>query len=271
MRTCEFAALWLTALAGFIAPASAAAQTGCWVDLTHSYSEDTVYWPTSGGFEKSTVSEGVTDKGFYYSAYAIATAEHGGTHLDAPIHFHADGQTVEEIPLDRLIGPAVVVDVSDKTLSDRDYQISTADITAWEARHGRIPRDAIVLFHTGFARHWPDAEAYLGTSKRGAGALPLLHFPGIHSDLARFLVQERAIKAVGLDTASLDHGQTDDYPSHQIFAAANVPGFENLTGLERLPATGSQVIALPMKIKGGSGGPLRAVARLAAADCQGGS
>lgn len=242
-------------------------EAGCWVDLTHPYSSDTVYWPTSSGFEKTTVSEGVTDQGFYYSAYAISTAEHGGTHLDAPVHFHQDGQGVDEIPLDRLIGDAAVIDVSKKALADRDYLIGVQDIVDWEAAHDRIPDQSIVMFHTGYAAYWPDAEDYLGTAMRGAEALPLLHFPGIHEEAARFLVQQRSIKAIGLDTASLDYGQTSDYPSHQIFAAANIPGFENLTGLDRLPATGAFVVALPMKIEGGSGGPLRAVARIAPSHC----
>ena len=243
----------------------------CWVDLSHAYSDETIYWPTSGGFEKTAVSEGVTDKGFYYSAYAISTAEHGGTHLDAPVHFHADGISVDEIPLAHLIGDAGVIDVSARALADPDYQIGPEVIEAWEARNGRIPDYSMVLFHTGYSRYWPDVEAYLGTAQRGAEALPLLHFPGIHPDTAKLLVDQRAVKAVGLDTASLDHGQTDDYRSHQIFAAANVPGFENLTGLDRLPPTGAHVTALPMKIEGGSGAPLRAVARLSQQHCKGDS
>lgn len=232
------------------------------IDLTHTYDATTVYWPTASGFELENDFKGITDAGYYYEANTFRTAEHGGTHLDAPTHFAEGGQHVDEIPLDRLIGPAVVIDVSKQVAADRDYQVSVADFKAWEATHGRLADGIIVLLRTGFGKFWPDLKAYLGTESRGKDAVSLLHFPGLHPDAARWLVERRSIHAIGLDTASIDYGQSAGFESHRILLAENIPAFENVAQLNRLPATGFIVIALPMKIKGGSGAPLRIVAVL---------
>lgn len=233
---------------------------GQWIDLTHSYSEETIYWPTSAPFEKNTVFEGQTEGGYYYSAYNIKTAEHGGTHLDAPIHFFEGRQSTEEIPLESLIGNGVVIDVTAAVAKDRDYQITPKDILAWEKIHGALPEGSIVLFRTGMGQHWPNKKQYLGTEKLGPEGVAALSFPGIHPDTARFLVSKRQIKAVGLDTPSLDFGQSKLYETHQILFEKNIPGFENVANLDQLPLKGFRIIALPMKIAGGSGAPLRIVA-----------
>ena len=237
-------------------------EDGTWIDLTHEYSEETVYWPTSSTFQLDTVFVGEAEGGYYYEAYSLTTAEHGGTHLDAPIHFFEGGQTVEEIGIDQLTGKAVVIDVSDQVSQNRDYQIQPSDITEWEREYEPIPSGSIVLFYTGMSVHWPDAEAYLGTANRGEEALSELSFPGIHPDAAQWLVDNRNIRAVGLDTASLDYGQSELYETHQILFEHNIPGFENVANLDQLPATGAYVIALPMKIKEGSGAPLRIIAHI---------
>lgn len=237
-------------------------EDGTWIDLTHEYSEETIYWPTSSTFEMDTIFVGQAEGGYYYEAFAISTAEHGGTHLDAPIHFYEGGKTVDELEIDQLTGYAVMIDVSDAVSENRDYQIQPSDITDWEEQHGQIPDDSIVLFYTGFGAEWPDAEAYLGTANRGEEALAELSFPGIHPDAAQWIVDNRSVKAVGLDTASLDYGQSERYETHQILFEHDIAGFENVANLDQLPATGAYVIALPMKIKDGSGGPLRIVAHL---------
>ncbi|MGP1353923.1 MAG: cyclase family protein [Parasphingopyxis sp.] len=255
-------ALMLGACATAPAPSPASFADDRWIDLTHDLSEDSVFWPTANPFRHDTVFEGETEGGWYYSAYNIVTSEHGGTHLDAPIHFFEGAQTTDEIPLENLIGPAAVVDVSESALANRDYQFTVQDVLDWEAVHGRLPDGAILLFHTGYARFWPDAEAYMGTAERGEAAVSQLHFPGLSPELAQFLVDEREIRAVGLDTPSLDYGQTQDFMVHRILFADNIPGFENVAGLDQLPPLGATVIALPMKIRGGSGGPLRIVAHL---------
>jgi len=232
------------------------------VDLTYAFDSETIFWPTEEGFVLEKGNEGVVEEGYYYAAHRFRTAEHGGTHIDAPIHFHADRPTVDEIPLDRLVGPAVLVDVSDRCAKDPDHRVSVADFEAWENQHGLIPTASIVLIRTGFGRFWPDRKAYLGTDERGASAVEKLHFPGLHPDAARWLIAERKIRAVGLDTASIDHGPSKQFETHRTLFEASVPAFENLAGLDELPPTGFTVVALPIKIRGGSGGPLRAIAIL---------
>ncbi|HRG92561.1 MAG TPA: cyclase family protein, partial [Chitinophagaceae bacterium] len=126
--------------------------------------------------------------------------------------------------------------------------------------NGQIPNDIILIFKTGFGRYYPDAQKYLGTDERGADAVAKLHFPGIHPDAARWLVANRKIKAVGLDAASVDYGQSVQFETHRILYEKNIYGLENIANLDSLPVKGAYLMALPMKIKGGSGGPLRIAA-----------
>ena len=206
------------------------------------------------------VHKGKTESGFWYEANNFSGAEHGGTHIDAPAHFAKGRWRVDEIPLSRLIAPGVMVDVSHKAEGHPDYLIYEQDFLEWEKIHGKIPEGVIVLVRTGWERFWPDKRKYLGSDKPGDTAH--LHFPGFGADAARFLSQKRKVAAVGLDTASLDFGQSTTFPAHQIFGEANVSGLENLQSLAELPAKGFRIIALPMKIGGGSGAPLRIVAEI---------
>lgn len=233
-------------------------SAGEWVDLSYAFSDETLYWPTADGFELEELAYGETEAGYFYSAYRFSTAEHGGTHLDAPGHFARGGLTADEIPLSRLIAPVVVVDVSAK--ADADYLVTVADLEAFEAEHGRITDGSILLIRTGWGQRWPDRAAYLGTDMTGPEAVPLLHFPGIHPDAARWIVENRAVAAIGIDTASIDFGQSTGFETHLVVYGADIPGFENVANLESMPPTGAFVVALPMKIAGGSGGPLRIVA-----------
>jgi kynurenine formamidase len=230
------------------------------VDLTHTFDEDTIYWPTAEGFQLHIDSKGRTDGGYYYEANSFCTAEHGGTHIDAPIHFAEGRRTMDEIPLEQLIGPGVVVDVSSACEQDRDHLVTAEELRSWEREHGRIPDGAIILLRTGFGRFWPDRMRYMGTDRRGAEAVPLLHFPGLHPHAARWLVTERSIGAIGLDTPSIDHGPSKAFEAHQVLFEANVPALENVANLASLPPHGFEIIALPMKIRGGSGGPVRIIA-----------
>lgn len=234
--------------------------SGRWVDLSYPFDDNTVYWPTAESFKLDTVAEGVTEKGYYYSAYSFCAAEHGGTHMDAPVHFAEGKNAVEQIPLEQLIGPAIVVDVSVEAMENRDYLIQISDFEAWEAEYGQIPDGAIVLVNTGSGQFWPNRKKYMGTDKRGDAGVAELHFPGLHPDAARWLAEERSIKAFGLDTPSIDYGQSTNFESHQVLGAANIPGLENIANLSQLPAVGSWVVGLPMLIRHGSGAPLRVVA-----------
>ena len=235
---------------------------GQWVDLSYDLSAETIYWPTAEPFKLDTVAAGMTEKGYYYSAYQFCAAEHGGTHIDAPIHFAEGRKTVDQLPLTQLIAPAVKIDVSQKAAADRDYQIRVEDFIAWETRNGKIPDGSIVLLQTGYGQHWPDRVKYLGTALRGPEGVAQLHFPGLHPEAASWLVNNRKINAVGLDTASIDYGQSQNFESHVTLMGHNIPAFENVANLDKVPAIGAQVMALPIKIKGGSGGPLRIVAFL---------
>ena len=232
-----------------------------WIDLGHDFSEKTIYWPNNPtGFKLDTQFNGITPGGFYYSSNSFSSPEHGGTHLDAPVHFAKGKWSVDEIPAEQLIGETVVIDVTEKTKSNPDYQIILADIEQWEKQYDKIPNNAILLFRTGWSRYYSNTEKYLGTSEKGPEAVKKLHFPSIHPELAEWLIKNRKIKAVGIDCASVDYGQSADFKTHQLLYAQNIPGFENLTKLEQLPAKGSFIVALPMKIKGGTGAPLRIIA-----------
>jgi kynurenine formamidase len=233
------------------------------IDLTHVFSDETIYWVTAKEFELEVVAAGDTDKGYYYAANNITCAEHGGTHVDAPIHFSKTGQTVDEIPLDQLIGPAIKIDISAKALGNRDYLVSVEDFVAWEESQGmQIPDGSIVLLETGFSKFYPDKLKYLGTDERGPEAVAKLHFPGLAPAAAKWLVTNRKIHAIGIDTPSIDYGQSQYFESHVTLLEKNIPAFENLANLDQLPALGFEIIALPMKIKGGSGAPLRIIALL---------
>jgi kynurenine formamidase len=236
-------------------------KEGKWIDLTYAFSEQTLYWPNNPtGFELKTQFAGTTESGFYYSSFAFCAPEHGGTHLDAPVHFAEGRLSAHEVPVENLVGDAVVIDVSEKALRNPDYLIDTGDILEWEKKHQRIPDGSIILFHTGYGQFYPDAKKYFGTDEKGAEAVNKLHFPGIDPELAKWLLKERKPKAVGLDTPSIDYGQSAAFMTHRILLAENIPAFENVANLDKLPATGAFIIALPMKIKNGSGGPLRIAA-----------
>jgi len=230
------------------------------IDLSYPFSEQTVYWPTAEDFRLKVDAAGITDRGYYYAANSFSGAEHGGTHLDAPVHFAEGMPTVDRIPLERLVSSGALVDVSDQCAADRDYLVTVEDLTRWEERNSRIPEGAILLLRTGWGRYYPDRKQYLGTDLRGQAAISDLHFPGLAPEAARWLAANRSIGAIGLDTASIDRGQSQLFESHQILFKAGIPALENVANLDRLPPRGFEVIALPMMIQNGSGAPLRIIA-----------
>ena len=190
----------------------------------------------------------------------FCTPEHGGTHIDAPIHFAETGVPLGEVPLDRFIAPGVVIDVSEPASLEPDYRLTVDDVRAWEVEHGSVPPGAIVLLRASWSDRWPEAQRYLGDKTRGDASN--LHFPGYAAEAARLLVEERRVVALGIDTASIDHGPSEDFIVHQIVAAAGIVAFENVAALDEVPPVGAWILALPMKIGLGSGGPTRIVALL---------
>lgn len=230
------------------------------VDLTHSFGADMIVWPTEQDFKLIIQHAEETPGGYYYASNRMELPEHGGTHIDAPIHFSKGKQTLDQIPIEQMIGAAVRIDVAEQCTGNRDCRIAISDFERWEAEHGRIPNGSIVLLDTGFARFWPNREDYLGTALRGQDGVRALHFPGLHPEAAAWLVHEREVKAVGIDTASIDYGRSTKFETHVALLSQNVPVFENLANLQDLPYRGFNVIALPMKIAGGTGGPLRIIA-----------
>jgi kynurenine formamidase len=231
------------------------------IDLSHVFSKETIYWVTAEEFKLDTVYNGQTPKGYFYSANNYSAAEHGGTHIDAPIHFSKTGQSVDEIPLEKLFGKAIKIDISSKALANPDYLVSVEDLLDWEKKEKTtIPKGSIVLLQTGFSKYYPDKIKYLGTKNRGGNAVKELHFPGLSPAAAKWLVEKRTINAIGIDTPSIDYGQSEYFESHVTLLSKNIPVFENLANLDQLPNQGFEIIALPMNIKGGTGAPLRIIA-----------
>ena len=259
MRFLIFLALFVLASGACERPAAPRFPAGQLVDLSHAYDANAIFWPTADPFRLEKVADGITAAGYYYAANNFFSSEHGGTHIDAPIHFAQGHQAVDEIPVNRLLGEVVVVDVTSAADANPDYQVSVGDFQRAE-KAGPIPPDAIVLIRTGFSSRWPDAVRYLGTAARGEEGAAHLHFPGLHPDAAKWLIAERRIKAIGIDTASIDSGQSTLFESHRLLYERDIPAFENLTSLDRLPERGAYIVALPMKIRRGSGAPLRAIA-----------
>ena len=250
---------WLAVLLALTTEVAAIELPGAGLlDLTHPFDAHTIYWPTARPFTLSPVAHGVTPQGYWYAANDFCAAEHGGTHLDAPVHFAEGRWTADEIPLDRLVGPAVVIDLTTKAARDPDALLTLTDLHTAEAIAGEIPGGAIVLVRTGWDRYWEDRGRYLGTTI--PGDTTHLHFPGVGKEAALWLTTARRIRAVGIDTASIDRGRSRLFEAHRAFGNANVPIFENLAGLAALPPRGAVFVGLPMKIGGGTGGPLRAVA-----------
>ena len=228
------------------------------VDLTYSFDDQTVYWPKNQHFHRQDTARGMTPKGYFYASGTFSASEHGGTHLDAPVHFASAGLSVDQIPVESLVGPAVVLDIRESCQRNPDYELTVQDIQLWERRFGLIEPNDLVLIHTGWGKHWPDPQHYLGSA---TPENPMtLHFPGVSAEAMAFLVHDRQIRGLGIDTASIDPGQSRDFQAHQILNTANRYALENVAYLDQLPPRGATVYALPIKIKDGTGGPVRLIA-----------
>jgi kynurenine formamidase len=227
------------------------------IDLTYPFDDETVVWPTNRPFHWEKTAWGMTPGGYWYASADFSMSEHGGTHLDAPLHFAQGRSAIDQIPVSRLVGPAVVIDVTRAVSDNPDYRLTVEDLRGWESRHGPIPKGAIVLMRSGWGRFWGDRERYLGS--KTPQDTKSLHFPGFSKEAAELLVREREISGIGVDTASIDYGPSQDFIVHQIINGMDKYGLENIANLDQLPPTGATLFALPIKIKGGTGGPVRIV------------
>ncbi|CAH1259288.1 Hypp2234 [Branchiostoma lanceolatum] len=226
------------------------------IDMTYTFDDTTVIWPKREPFRLKDTFRGYHPNGYYYEGSYYEGYEHSGTHVDAPSHFCKDKWRMDAVPLERLMGLAVVVDVSSKTKNNADYTVTAQDFQDWEEKNGRIPDGSIVLVRTGWDQFWSDKRQYLGTDTTDTS---LLHFPGIDPEGARWLVQNRGMHAVGIDTGSLSTGQSTNFSAHQILCEADIIGLESVANMDKLPTTGATVYALPLKIGEGSGGPARII------------
>lgn len=263
-----FSTIFLTICAVFLvvsgAPfSSLAGGTGNILDMTYAYDSETIYWPNASPFTLTPEFNGMTERGYWYSANFYSASEHGGTHADAPKHFSQHGRTIDQVPLAEWIGPAVKIDAVRQCSRDRDYLLTVDDILAWEKKYGRIPEGSWVVMYTGIGtRSYPNPKEVLGTDKKGLPALPELSFPAFSPQSAEFLTKERHIKGIAIDTPSIDYGKSQDFMVHRIMCGADRLALENIANLDKMPATGATLYVIPVPIKGGSGAPARAFAIL---------
>jgi len=224
------------------------------IDLSYAINDQLVRWPGDEKVFEAKVNASVEKDGYFTRSFW--TLEHCGTHLDAPVHFPPGKTTVDQIPVKQLLGPAVVLDVRADGAKDADYQLPRARVEEWEKRHGRIPEGAIVLLRTGWSARWPDAEKYRNQDARGR-----MHFPGFSVDAAKLLIA-RKVSGLGSDSMSVDHGASADFAVHHLALGADLYHLENLADLSALPEAGAFLVVAPIKLEGGSGGPVRVFALL---------
>lgn len=224
------------------------------LDVSYAISDKLVPWPGDEKWFEAKVNATVEKNGYFTRSFWML--EHYGTHLDAPAHFPPGKTTVDQIPVKQLFGAAAVLDVRAEGAKDADYQLPAARIEEWEKRHGRIREGAIVLLRTGWASRWPDARKYRNQDAQGK-----MHFPGFSTEAAKLLI-ERKVSGLGCDTMSIDYGASSDFAVHRLALGAGLYHLENLADLSELPEAGAFLVVAPIKLEGGSGGPVRVFALL---------
>jgi len=222
------------------------------IDLTYAINSHLPVWPGSTRPFTDEVLAQPEKQGYFARRFSML--EHYGTHLDAPAHFPPGKLFIDQIPVDRLFGPAIVIDVRDQVASDSDSRLTVAQIGRWEKDHGRIPAGAVVLLRTGWASRWPDQARYRNQDSHG-----VMHFPGYSVEAARLLI-ERKVSGLGIDTLSIDYGPSKSFEVHRTTLPVGLYHLENLANLDQLPPVGAFLVVAPIKLEGGSGGPVRVFA-----------
>ncbi|XP_046542680.1 isatin hydrolase-like [Haliotis rubra] len=225
------------------------------IDLTHTFGKRTIYWPGNPPFNFSNVFRspfGVAS----VEANAFETAEHSGTHMDAPRHFCPEGKRMHELVMDRLSGPGVVIDVRKQSEDNLDFQVTEQTFRDWEEEHGTIPDGAIVLFNFGWDKFWPNRKQVFNTEDVMNPST--FHYPGLSPNGTKWLTSNRKVHAVGGDTPSPDYGQSSLFETHVILLCDNgIVILENVANLNSMPATGTKVYIGALKLENGSGTPVR--------------
>ena len=233
------------------------------IDMTYPFGDDSIYWPTGKSFKSTKVFWGINDQGWWYASNDYEANEHGGTHADAPIHFAQNGRTIDQVPLEEWIALVVKIDVFRQCAKNRDYLLKVEDIQAFEKDYGMIPPQAWVLMYTGIGtQYYPNRQKVLGTEMTGKEAVKYLSFPGFSAEAVTFLIKERDITGIGIDTPSIDYGKSTDFPVHRVLCGAGKLAVENIANLNRLPPMGAILYVIPMQIKNGTGSPARIFAIL---------
>jgi kynurenine formamidase len=242
-----------TAVAPDMAQAKATVRqfTGT-VDLTHIMSPD---FPTFFGVPGIEMEKKFDIKKDGFNLYWWRIIEHAGTHLDAPIHFSEAGATAEKIPADTLVVPLAVVDVAAKAAQNPDYLLTREDIAAWEKKYRRLPDNCCVAMHSGWGKHVGDAGKFTGKDAAG-----VFHFPGVSPEAADWLMKERKVSGLAVDTLSLDHGPSKDFKVHYAWLPSGRWGLENVASLDKVPPAGATLVVGLPKVKDATGGPARLIA-----------
>jgi kynurenine formamidase len=241
----------------------AAESRGKILDMTYAFGDDSIYWPTGKSFKSTKVSWGINDQGWWYASNDYEANEHGGTHADAPIHFAQNGRTIDQVPLEEWIAPAVKIDVNQQCAKNRDYLLRVEDIENFEKKYGKIPARAWVIMFTGIGtQYYPNKQKVMGTEMTGKEAVDYLTFPGFSAESVTYLLKERDITGIAIDTPSIDYGKSKDFPVHRLLGGGNKLAVENIANLGKLPPVGAVLYVIPMQIKNGTGSPARIFAVL---------
>jgi len=230
------------------APPAMAAGHGAVEDLTHAYDGD---FPTYFGAPGFSAEQKFNFDEHGFNLMQLSINEHTGTHIDAPLHFSADGDSVDAIPVSTLVAPLCVIDIAAKAEDDADAQVTPEDVQAWIDTNGEIPENACVAMHSG----WGTKTG--GDGFRNADDEGVMHFPGFHVEAVKMLMEETGAMSIGVDTLSLDHGPSADFVTHYAWLPTGRFGIECLANLDRLPAKGATIAIGAPKHRGGTGGPAR--------------